>query len=194
LLRGDAYEAVKKPLDEAVRELQRTESIIANILNFGQRSSHEDELVHIDVVIRSAIQLVRLVSNASNVKIIQNIPDNIPRVWGNVDMLRQVIVNLLLNAMDACAVKSEVFVQAHLGRECIFVDVIDQGKGVPKTMREDIFSPFFSTKAKGTGLGLSISRDLMRKMSGDLELLENEITGCQFRMTISVKQEKLCKY
>jgi len=183
--------AVAKSLDEAVLELRRTEMIITNILDFGHRSSHDEESVHIKKVINSAVQLVRLASNSDSIQVVVSVPKGIPCAWGNVDMLRQVLVNLLLNAMDACRVQGTVSVEVHVATACIFIDVVDQGAGVPDDMRENIFSPLFSTKAKGkgTGLGLSISRDLMRKMLGDLELMESGAEGCRFRLSIPVAQE-----
>jgi len=185
------YGAVAKSLDEAVLELRRTEMIITNILDFGHRSSHDEESVHIKKVINSAVQLVRLASNSDSIQVVVRVPEGIPCAWGNVDMLRQVLVNLLLNAMDACRVQGTVSVEVDVAKACIFIDVVDQGAGVPDDMRENIFSPLFSTKAKGkgTGLGLSISRDLMRKMSGNLELMESGAEGSRFRLSIPVALE-----
>jgi signal transduction histidine kinase len=184
-------EEAEKPLEVAVQELRRTEMIISNVLDFGRRSSHEAEAVDIKAVIGSAVQLVRLSSGSNGVKLVSAVPAALPRVWGNIDMLRQVIVNLLLNAMDACRENGTVSIEAAADENCVCVDVTDQGEGVPESMCEEIFSPLFSTKprGKGTGLGLSISRDLMRKMSGDLELLESGEAGCRFRLSIPVKQE-----
>jgi len=183
--------AVAKSLDEAVLELRRTEMIITNILDFGHRSSHDEESVHIKKVIDSAVQLVRLASKSDFIQVVVNVPKDIPSAWGNVDMLRQVLVNLLLNAMDACRLHGTVSVEAHVAKGCVFIDVVDQGEGVPDYIRENIFSPLFSTKekGKGTGLGLSISRDLTRKMSGDLELLESGAEGCRFRLSIPLEKE-----
>jgi len=185
------HTAVATSLDKAVIELRRTETIITNILDFGHRSSHEEESVNIEKVIDSAVQLVRLASNSHSVQVFSCVPNDIPRAWGNIDMLRQVLVNLLLNAMDACRAHETVSIEAHCADACVFVDVIDQGEGVPEYIRDNIFSPLFSTKpkGKGTGLGLSISRDLMRKMAGDLELIESDASGCRFRLSIPVKQE-----
>jgi len=220
LAKGDVP-SVARPLDEAVHELRRTETIITNILDFGRRSSHEEGAVHLAPVIASAVELVRLASHASHVQsiqMVQSIPADIPAAWGNLDMLRQVIVNLLLNAKDACQPVSdgsvetgfsvdvatdvatdaatdakqfpEVRIEVQSVEQYILVDVVDQGDGIPESMQKDIFSPLFSTKerGKGTGLGLSISRDLMRKMHGDLELLEAGKHGCRFRLSIPLQE------
>jgi len=191
-LARNGAEGVDRPLEQAVQELRRTEMIISNVLNFGRHSSNDAEAVDIESVISSAVQLVRLSSKSNGVQISFDVPAGIPRAWGNVDMLRQVLVNLLLNAMDACQTNGEVFVKVFPDGDCIYVDVVDQGEGVPDSMREEVFSPLFSTKpkGKGTGLGLSISRDLMKKMFGGLELVESGEKGCRFRLSIPVKQRE----
>ncbi len=185
------YGLVAHSLNDAMHELRRTEEIITNILDFGRRSSDNEEVVHVDAVIRSAIQLVRLSSSASHIQIIQADLEDIPLAWGNVDMLRQVVVNLLLNGMDACKANGKITITLDRFESYIVVDVIDQGEGVPESIQEDIFSPLFSTKPKGegTGLGLSISRDLMRKMHGNLELMASNASGCRFRLTVPVMSE-----
>jgi len=102
--------------------------------------------------------------------------------------LRQVLVNLLLNAVDACNASGVVTITGRRDGEMMCLDVVDQGEGIPAELRADIFSPLFTTKerGKGTGLGLSISRDLMRRMSGELALVENGARGCRFRLTLPV--------
>ena len=191
LSRGE-YEATDKPLNDAVQELRRTETMISNILDFGRRSSQEKEQVNLDAVIDSAIQLVRLSPKSNGAKFVSHAHSELPSVWGNIDMLRQVIVNLLLNAGDACQANSEIYVEAHCDSEYVYVDVVDQGEGVPESMVEEIFSPLFSTKPKGegTGLGLSISRDLMRGMSGELELIGSDANECRFRLSVPVMREE----
>jgi len=96
------------------------------------------------------------------------------------------MVNLLLNAVDACDTGGPVTIASKFDSEQMYLDVVDQGEGIPAEVRENIFSPMFTTKerGKGTGLGLSISRDLMRRMSGDLALVENGDRGCRFRLTL----------
>jgi len=191
LSRGE-YEAADKPLHEAVLELRRTEMMISNILDYGRRSSQENEPVHLDVVIESAIQLVRLSPKSNGARLVNRTPSGLPAVWGNIDMLRQVMVNLLLNAMDACQVNGKIYIESHCDHSYVYVDVVDQGEGVPESMVEEIFSPLFSTKPKGagTGLGLSISRDLMRRMSGELELIGSDANECRFRLRIPVMREE----
>ncbi len=178
--------AVEKHLQATVSELQRTETIIRNVLDFGRRSSAGNEVMDIGDVVESALRLVRLSREAKSIEFRVFLPPGMPAAYGSEDVVRQVLVNLLLNAVDVSGPGDSIRISARWRQDCIFLDVTDQGGGVPEAISEQIFSPLFSTKprGKGTGLGLSISRDLMRRMHGDLELLENTGRGCCFRISI----------
>ncbi|MDQ6987827.1 MAG: HAMP domain-containing sensor histidine kinase [Mariprofundaceae bacterium] len=185
LKQGD-YPAAEKFLFSAQQELKRTDSIISNVLDYGRQSSGEHEIINVEAVVASAVELVRLSRSAREVEFnVEFLPD-IPAARGSEDMLRQVMVNLLLNALDACNSGGIVTIAGRCNGKILCLDVIDQGEGIPAEVRENIFSPMFTTKerGKGTGLGLSISRDLMRRMSGDLALVENGERGCRFRLTL----------
>jgi len=190
MINGDQPLA-KHYLKTALNELRRTENIIRNVLDFGRYSSDEQACVNVAEVIESALHLVRLSRGAKGLKFCVLMHDGLPMVRGSEDMIRQVLVNLLLNASDVSRSGDEVTVRvAHEG-DMLLVDVVDQGDGIPLEMCEQIFSPQFTTKPKGegSGLGLAISRDLMRRMFGDLILIKNGKLGCLFRMTLPTVKE-----
>jgi len=179
---------VESHLKHVSEELCRTETIIRNILEFGRHAQTTKAQINVGVVIRSAMQLVRLARNARHVEMEYRLNSEIDTIPGNEDMLRQVLVNLLLNAIDASPESALVRVETGIMDDCMLLDVADQGGGIDPQHMEGIFSPMFSTKQKGegTGLGLSISRDLMRQMDGDLLLFANTPDGCTFRITLPI--------
>jgi len=172
-------------LKDASQELRRMETIIRNILEFGRPSRMSIEMINLAPVIKSSMQLVGLARNARHVKLEYSCT-NIGPIPGSEDMLRQVLVNLLLNAIDASPEAAIVSIEAGMMDSCVVIDVSDQGCGINPEDVQEIFSPMFSTKGKGegTGLGLSISRDLIRQMDGDLLLLANDAGGCTFRISL----------
>jgi len=184
-IRGDEQTA-RRYLETAANELRRTENIIHNVLDFGRQSSDEHACVKVAAVIESALHLVRLSPSAKSLDFDVALPASLPMVCGSEDMIRQVLVNLLLNAVDVSPEGATVVIRADDQGEMVTVDVVDQGDGIPSVMCEQIFSPLFTTKSKGTGLGLAISRDLMQRMHGDLILAENSGMGCAFRMLLPV--------
>jgi nitrogen fixation/metabolism regulation signal transduction histidine kinase len=104
------------------------------------------------------------------------------------DLLCQVLINLMKNGAEAAAAHSEspavslTFAWAAAGR--VQIDVCDNGAGVPESLRQDIFLPFFTTKAKGTGVGLSLARQLVLAHRGSIALAEGESGGTCFRILI----------
>ncbi|MDX8414125.1 MAG: HAMP domain-containing sensor histidine kinase [Mariprofundales bacterium] len=189
LLRGDG-KAARRYLEAAGDELRRTENIIRNVLDFGRQSSDEHASINMASVVESALYLVQLSHSAKGLVFNLLLPDGLPMVRGSEDMIRQVLVNLLLNAADVSQKEQTVVIRADYQGDMVVVDVEDQGGGVSQVMCDQIFSPLFTTKSKGkgTGLGLAISRDLMRRMDGELMLVENSEKGCVFRMLLPIIQ------
>lgn len=178
--------AAREYLVATAHELARMENIVTNILDFGRSSDAERAIINLGEVIDSAMRLVRLSRNGKSVDFDSLLPANLPTVHGSADMLKQVLVNLLLNAIDASKPGKTVRINATAGRDCVSLDIQDQGVGIPAELQQQIFSPLFTTKprGRGTGLGLSISRDLMRRMHGDLELVSSGAGGSLFRLSL----------
>jgi len=185
LTSGDGGEAVVH-LKHVREELERIEEIIHNILDYGRPSQTTQDKIDLELMIESSIKLVGLARKARHVHIECSPLPALDPLPGNVDMLRQVLVNLLLNAIDASPEGTSVRIDVDHDERCVMLDVSDQGCGIDLEHVDAIFSPMFSTKQKGqgTGLGLSISRDLIKQMHGDLTLAANEAGGCTFRISL----------
>jgi signal transduction histidine kinase len=98
-------------------------------------------------------------------------------------LVRQLLLNLIRNAVDAMPTGGRIDLRAARSRERVVVDVSDTGPGVPPSLRESIFDPFFSTKPQGTGLGLAVARRVARDHGGDLTLLPADC-GAHFRLDL----------
>jgi signal transduction histidine kinase len=97
--------------------------------------------------------------------------------------IRQVLVNLVRNALEAVPAGGSVALRTGLEGRNALVDIVDSGAGVPEERREAVFDPFFSTKPRGTGLGLAVARKIAREHGGDL-LLMPSVTGAWFRLLL----------
>jgi signal transduction histidine kinase len=104
------------------------------------------------------------------------------------DLMSQVLINLLKNAGEAaCAHAAEPRVAmgfARTGSGQVMIEIADNGAGVPEAIRQDVFLPFFTTKAKGTGVGLSLARQIVLAHRGSIALAESEGGGALFRIVI----------
>jgi signal transduction histidine kinase len=110
-------------------------------------------------------------------------PDLSP-VHGNSDQLRQVFLNLVLNAMDAMPHGGTLTVRTVAGPTVAVVEVQDTGIGMPAAVRERLFEPFFTNKPQGTGLGLSISAHIITQHGGHIEVESSEGQGSTFRVVL----------
>ena len=104
-----------------------------------------------------------------------------PKLELNIDvhLIEQVLINLILNARDACEGKpdSQVSISAQKLRDSILIKIIDNGKGIPAEILDTIFVPFFSTKKTGSGIGLSISKQIMMLHNGRIQVMSEEGKG-----------------
>ncbi len=100
---------------------------------------------------------------------------DLPLIQAYGSELNQVWTNLIDNAVDAMDGKGEITIRTHQGKDCVVVEVEDNGPGIPETIQSKIFDPFFTTKAvgKGTGLGLNISYNIVKKHQGDIKVISH---------------------
>lgn len=105
-------------------------------------------------------------------------------LFANVDpgQARQVIWNLLRNAVQATEANDELKIEVKREGNRVIFDVLDTGKGVPEEDKEKIFDPFYSKRERGLGLGLAVSRRIVDGHGGVIEVLDNEPKGAIFRV------------
>jgi len=122
--------------------------------------------------------------------------DDLPPIAIRADDLRQVLLNLMVNAIDAVAARMErdglpnadgleVRVRTRETADCVIIEVHDDGPGIPPEVEQRIFEPYFTTKAKGNGLGLYVSQELLQQAHGRLEVEPGrEGVGACFRIVV----------
>jgi signal transduction histidine kinase len=98
--------------------------------------------------------------------------------------MKQVLINLLSNAVEASPVGGIVSVATFQKGKNLFLEVSDQGSGIPSLKKSDVFLPFFSTKKGGTGLGLTIVKKIIEAHRGRVEILDNPKKGTIFRIVL----------
>jgi C4-dicarboxylate-specific signal transduction histidine kinase len=117
-----------------------------------------------------------------------NLTPGLPRVRGDRVQLQQVMVNLIINAVDATRaisdVPREILIRTAKKAECLVVPLEDSGTGLSPEQMERIFEPFFITKAQGIGMGLSISRSIVEIHSGNLYASRRMPRGAKFEFTL----------
>jgi two-component system sensor kinase FixL len=159
-------------LADIVADGHRAREVIEGIRNMVRRSDASRSLIAMDEIIHDLLRIVRADALARKVNITAEIDPNIGRVLGDRVRLLQVLLNLTINAFEAMAViradRRRLLIRADNEDGEISVSVRDSGPGFSGAIIDQLFEPFFSTKAEGTGMGLAIARSIIEEHGGTL--------------------------
>jgi len=176
-----------------VKDGTRAAEIISRVRTLFKKGAPERELLHVNEVIREMIVLLRSEATRYNILVRTELAADLPEVVGDRVQLQQVLMNLMINAIDAMKDvegTSELIVKS--GREegeQVLVSVSDTGVGLPLQQADQIFNAFFTTKSNGTGMGLRISRSIVESHGGRLWAVEHSPRGASFCFTLPTKAE-----
>lgn len=154
-------------------------------LHFSRRSAEEPRLITLAEVIDGSLLLLRDQLRQKGLTLVQPDPESAAAatVRARHVQLEQVLVNLLQNAVQACASGGRIALEIVPEGQTLRLAVSDDGPGVPAALRDTLFQPFVTSKSEGIGLGLAIARDIMRQLGGDL-VHEDTATGARFTMVM----------
>ena len=181
-------------LNIANGEVDRISSLVNKLLDFARPSDPKLEFEDVNGILDGMILLVSMESKKKRLQVTKNFsPDLLPiRIDG--EQIKQVFLNILLNAIDATSEDGRISVSTRSfvkpgGAPYVQIEFSDNGKGIPKEYLEEIFNPFFTTKDKGSGLGLSISNQIVQDHNGYI-VVESELNqGASFFVNLPVNQE-----
>jgi signal transduction histidine kinase len=170
-------------------EIRHIDSILRNFLEFSRPPKLKMQRISPSDVVDMAMVLLRyrLESYGVEVKLIRG--RRLPKIWADPDQLKEVLANLLVNAVEVMVnggvitIREEENPGTPLG-PAVVIRVSDNGPGIPESVRDKIFQPFFSTKEEGTGLGLSIATRIIEDHGGRLELESKTNEGATFIITL----------
>jgi signal transduction histidine kinase len=186
----DAQGPLLEPLTLVKDEIRRLDHILEDFLQFARPREFVAHPVDVASVVHRVLDLLGGEAERRGVRLERDVDGAVPPVAGDEERLRQVLVNLGLNALEAVREGGLVRVSCRLGEPATggepTVDVVvdDDGSGVPAESRDRIFEPFFTTKAKGSGLGLSIVHAIVTQHAGRLRVEESPAGGARFVVTL----------
>lgn len=184
----EAREAARR----IVKDARRAADIISHIRLLFQKSGPHEEIVDINEVIREMFVLLRNEANRYSISIRTDCASDLPKIVADRVQLQQVLMNLMLNAIDAMKavnMQRELTIKSEsTGNDAMLISVSDTGTGLPEQTNQ-IFDAFFTTKIHGTGMGLSISRSIIESHGGRLWAENNSPRGARFCFTLPTKDE-----
>jgi len=179
-----------EPLTLVKDEIRRLDHILEDFLQFARPREFVPRAVELGPVVARVLDLLETEAERRGVAVVRDLaPEPLPPVAGDEERLRQVLVNLALNALEATPARGTIRVtcfgeppdvqrEGDPGR--VGVAIEDSGPGVPPAVRDRIFEPFFTTKAKGSGLGLSIVHAIVAQHGGSISIGDAEAGGARF--------------
>ncbi|MBI5099480.1 MAG: PAS domain S-box protein [Nitrospirae bacterium] len=190
-------EEEKDILQKIIGEIRRIESLLKGILNFARPPKPNFIAVDVNNILDTALIFsLKPASSAQNskttIQIIKDLDSHLPEIIADPMQLSQIFLNLFLNAVEAMRDGGILTVKTLYNPtgNSILISISDTGKGVEKSLIDQIFNPFFTTKPKGTGLGLSISKRLIEQHNGVLTFENNPDGGATFIINLPVKQKE----
>ena len=184
-----AGDSRRDDLQDVLKELDRIEQIITDLLLFARPQAGRPVPTSLREIAEKVLDnLARRLEDAS-IEVERDLDEDLPEVTVDPDMAQQVVLNLLINAIQAMPEGGTLKVGAGLRRtryKKAYVDVVvvDSGSGIPEEVKEKIFDPFFTTRSMGTGLGLSISLQIAREHGGNLTARNLAQGGAAFRFSL----------
>ncbi|SCY59918.1 sensor histidine kinase [Thiohalorhabdus denitrificans] len=186
-LPADVPERAARDLRTLRQECEQCSRIIQGLLNFGRQMDPELREVDLPTLVEQSLQLLERKARAGGVGLVYEQPSGpVPPVLGDPHQLQQVLVNVLLNAIQASPDQSAVRVTMACAGEGVEVRVADEGAGIPRETLDRIFDPFFSTKpeGQGSGLGLSVSYGIVARHGGEIHVDSLPGAGTTVRLSL----------
>jgi signal transduction histidine kinase len=175
-------------------EVRHIDTIVQNFLEFARPPKLKIQSISPSEVVDMALQLLRHRLESYGVQVEVDRQHRLPMVEADPEQLKEVLINLLVNACEAMGegglivIREEEGVAEPLG-PVVVIRVKDNGPGIPKSVRDKVFQPFFSTKEEGTGLGLSIAYRIVEEHGGWLSLKSKEGEGATFTITLPCRED-----
>jgi two-component system NtrC family sensor kinase len=184
-------------MDLVIRETKRCASIIRRLLDFARQKAPEKKFTDLNRVIEETARFIERPAHLQNTDITLELASDLPRVWVDEDQVKQVVMNMLVNAQHATEAGGSITVRTRIcdyrfrGGDtvpAVEIAIIDTGCGIPEADLKRIFDPFFTSKevGKGTGLGLSVSHGIVQAHGGVIRVSSVVGQGTTFTVYLPI--------
>ena len=181
-------------MDLVIRETKRCAAIIKRLLDFAREKHPEKKFTDLNQVIDDTVRIVEKPAHLRDIEITLDLDRTLPPIWIDADQIKQVVMNMLVNAQHAVEEKGSITVTTRRAQDprapateakpMVAISIVDTGCGIPEANLLRIFDPFFTSKdvGKGTGLGLSVSHGIVEAHGGLIDVQSKVGEGSTFRV------------
>ncbi|MBI3029822.1 MAG: hypothetical protein HYY64_09950 [Candidatus Rokubacteria bacterium] len=179
-------------LDLMQGEVRRLNAIVEQFLSLARPLPLKPERLRVEELLGELAALVEADARAGGVRVTLSVPPDLPHVVADRDHLKQVMLNLILNGLQAMPEGGTLTLEAARARDGLALAVADTGPGIPPEALPRVFDPYFTTKAKGLGLGLAIARRIVEDHGGKIEVESQPGRGTRFRVILPPETPVAC--
>jgi len=183
-------EAVEEDLQTIEKQTRNCKKIVEDLLNFARKSGTQMGAVNVNDALSAVIDVVRNQLELDSIVIQTQLDDDLPDIAGDSEKLKQVFMNLLINARQAIGTNGRISIASGAAADgrTVMITVTDDGPGIAPDIQDKIFDPFFTTKptGQGTGLGLSVSYGIIEDHQGEIEVASEVGRGTTFHIRLPV--------
>ena len=180
----------RENLQEVIKQTMRCRDIVKGLLQFSRQEKGKTEYVNVNDVLTSTLSLIEKQAMFHDIDVIKNFEQDLPMILGDQSQLQQVLINIILNAVQAMKEIGKLTIDTYHDNknDMVVIDVNDNGCGIPEDALDRIFDPFFTTKevGEGTGLGLAIAYGIVTKYQGRMTVKSKVEEGTTFTIKIPV--------
>lgn len=169
-------------------EVKRLDSIVAGFLKLSKPSSMDMKEFDLGDLIKNILSLLKEEAESHNIRYIENIPPEPVKIIADSEQLRQAFINIIINSFQAMPDGGNLSLSIQPKKDLIEIAISDTGSGIPQSIQEKIFDPYFSTKENGTGLGLTIAHRIISDHKGKIEIQSEQGKGTTFIITLPVNK------
>ncbi|MFA7405250.1 MAG: ATP-binding protein, partial [Pelobacteraceae bacterium] len=179
-------------IHEIKRESKRCKKIVQDLLSYARTPRPTLEPTDLNALLQQIVDFASNHTDMRGVTIKTSLAPDLPLVELDGDQMRQVAINLILNAGGAMPEGGDLLVGTEaVDGEHVRITFSDSGSGIPQESLEKIFEPFYTTKARGTGLGLAITRQIIEQHHGEIHIESTVGTGTCVTVTLPTEREEL---
>jgi len=178
----------REDIQTIVNETLRCRKIVKGLLDFSRQTKPQRTLLDLNQVVEDTLSLVRNQTVFRNIKLAYDLDPHLPTVLADADQMRQVVLNIVLNAAEAMVQGGELSVATapDVATKAVELRISDTGPGIPDEVRARIFEPFFTTKKTGTGLGLAVAYGIIERHHGQIRIDTARGKGTTFTVSVPI--------
>jgi signal transduction histidine kinase len=167
-------------------ESRRLDAILTSILNFARPTQQAIGIFDAATVARQTVDLMCIGSEERGITVNVDIAQGLPKASGNAENLKQCLINLVKNSLEAMPAGGALTLRARQEGPFVRLEVEDTGAGIAPAVQEKVFSPFYTTKHGGAGLGLAMTKKVIEEMRGKVELDSAPGRGTRISLLVPV--------